>query len=175
MLNVEKFFGSDSSEFVQKHYSWGRKSRLGLRERKKKVVKIERIEGRGVLHLDHRKSEERRVLLSKQAENQFSLEERGERFKKRIKVIRLRDCIQGIKLYGVERKPGEGIGLARAAGCSVEVLSQPVAKGKGRRKVKVRRPSGLEGYRDGDCRGYLGRVSMEERSQRVLGKAGRKR
>lgn len=72
-------------------------------------------------------------------------------------------------VHNVELKPGGGAVIARAAGCSAEIIGRDGAY------VLLRLCSGQERWILSSCRATIGKVSNPDHKNRKLGKAGRSR
>ena len=83
--------------------------------------------------------------------------------------LEMRNMPEGTIVHNIELKPGKGGQLARAAGCSAQIL------GIEEKYVIVRLQSGETRRIPGNCRATIGIVGNEDYSLVNLGKAGRSR
>ncbi|MEQ1803459.1 MAG: 50S ribosomal protein L2 [Gammaproteobacteria bacterium] len=84
-------------------------------------------------------------------------------------ALPLRNIPMGTLVHAVELKPGKGAQLARAAGCSVQIVARDGIY------ATVRLRSGEMRKVHVECRATIGEVGREEHNLRKDGKAGAKR
>ena len=113
---------------------------------------------------------EKRYILAPKGLNVGMTVESGA--KADIKVgnsLELRNMPEGTIAHNIELQPGKGGQLARAAGCSAQIL------GIEEKYVTIRLSSGEMRKVPGNCRGTVGVVGNEDYNLINLGKAGRTR
>jgi large subunit ribosomal protein L2 len=84
-------------------------------------------------------------------------------------ALPLRNIPVGTLVHAVELKPGKGAQIARAAGCSVQIVARDGIY------ATVRLRSGEMRRVHVECRATIGEVGREEHNLRKFGKAGAKR
>ena len=84
-------------------------------------------------------------------------------------ALPLRNIPVGTLVHAVELKPGKGAQIARAAGCSVQIVARDGTY------ATVRLRSGEMRRVHVECRATVGEVGREEHNLRKFGKAGAKR
>jgi len=84
-------------------------------------------------------------------------------------ALPLRNIPVGTLVHAVELKPGKGAQIARAAGCSVQIVARDGTY------ATVRLRSGEMRSVHVECRATVGEVGREEHNLRKFGKAGAKR